>query len=115
MSQWFERQDAERESWGAEYEDSGRVFTYEDGRALRPEYVTDAFTWQVNKHNAFRRRRDEQGWDLQRIARVHRMSVERVEIALSGPPRAARAVPRPAARGRDDGGGRRGGHEGHQR
>jgi integrase len=33
-----DRQDAEREAWGEAYQDSGRVFTYEDGRQLRPGY-----------------------------------------------------------------------------
>lgn len=31
-------QNAEREEWGEAYTDSGRVFTYEDGRELRPGY-----------------------------------------------------------------------------
>lgn len=33
-----DRQDAEREAWAEAYQDSGRVFTYEDGRQLRPGY-----------------------------------------------------------------------------
>jgi integrase len=33
-----DRTDREREEWGEAYQDSGRVFTYEDGRQLRPGY-----------------------------------------------------------------------------
>jgi integrase len=33
-----DRTDREREAWGEAYQDSGRVFTYEDGRQLRPGY-----------------------------------------------------------------------------
>lgn len=32
------RTETEREAWGDAYQDSGRVFTYEDGRQLRPGY-----------------------------------------------------------------------------
>jgi integrase len=86
MREWFERQDAESEAWGAEYVDSGRVFTYEDGRPLRPELVTDWFNRQVEKYNTMRRRHFEDEWDVHRIAQKHRASTERVEAALSGPP-----------------------------
>jgi integrase len=37
------RQDAERAEWAEAYDDSGYVFTREDGRVLRPEYVTRRF------------------------------------------------------------------------
>ncbi len=36
LTAWQERQRFERRSWGPAYRDSGRVFTYEDGRPLRP-------------------------------------------------------------------------------
>ncbi|MGB8381794.1 MAG: site-specific integrase, partial [Dermatophilaceae bacterium] len=38
-----DRQDAERRAWGSAWQDSGYVFTREDGSALRPEYVTRHF------------------------------------------------------------------------
>lgn len=40
---WKLRQDEERELWGAAYVDSGQVFTYEDGRPLRPEFISRSF------------------------------------------------------------------------
>lgn len=36
---WQIAQVAEREAWGPAYDDSGRVFTMEDGRPLKPQYV----------------------------------------------------------------------------
>jgi integrase len=38
-----EVQSLERAAWGAAWNDSGLVFTREDGRPLRPEYVTRHF------------------------------------------------------------------------
>ncbi len=38
-----EAQELERLAWGAAWNDDGMVFTREDGRALRPEYVTRHF------------------------------------------------------------------------
>lgn len=40
---WRLRQDADREEWGEAYRDSGRVFTWEDGREYRPDYVSKLF------------------------------------------------------------------------
>lgn len=40
---WRLRQDAEREEWGDAYQDSGRVFAWEDGREYRPDYVSKLF------------------------------------------------------------------------
>ncbi|WP_454115482.1 tyrosine-type recombinase/integrase [Microbacterium lacticum] len=40
---WQIQQSAEREAWGELYADSGRVFTMEDGRELRPEYPSRLF------------------------------------------------------------------------
>lgn len=40
---WRLRQEADAEEWGDAYQDSGRVFTWEDGRAYRPDYVSKAF------------------------------------------------------------------------
>lgn len=35
--------DEEQDQWGAAYEDSGRVFAYENGRELRPDHVSSTF------------------------------------------------------------------------
>jgi integrase len=40
---WQIAQAAEREAWGAAYADGGLVFTMEDGRPLKPQYVTRLF------------------------------------------------------------------------
>jgi len=40
---WRKVQLAERLAWGAEWTDSGRVFTREDGTPLRPEWISERF------------------------------------------------------------------------
>lgn len=40
---WRMQQDSEREQWADAYVESGRVFTWEDGRQLRPDYVSKLF------------------------------------------------------------------------
>lgn len=40
---WQIKQTGERDAWGASYDDSGRVFTMEDGRALKLQYATRLF------------------------------------------------------------------------
>ena len=40
---WRKAQLAERLAWGAEWTDSGRVFTREDGTPLRPEWISERF------------------------------------------------------------------------
>lgn len=40
---WKRQQNRERLSWGSDWQDSGLVFTHEDGSAWHPEAVTDAF------------------------------------------------------------------------
>jgi integrase len=46
---WQFQQGQEREAWGEAYQDSGRVFTYEDGRQLRPGYPSKLFELMVEK------------------------------------------------------------------
>ncbi len=46
---WQIQQATEREQWADAYEDSGRVFTYEDGRQLRPGYPSKLFEGLVAK------------------------------------------------------------------
>jgi len=43
LTTWKLQQDDERERWAEAYEDSGRVFTYENGRQLRPDHVSRSF------------------------------------------------------------------------
>lgn len=40
---WRLRQEADAEEWADAYQESGRVFTWEDGRAYRPDYVSKLF------------------------------------------------------------------------
>ena len=40
---WKLRQDMERHTWGSAYVESGRVFTYQDGSQLLPQYVSRTF------------------------------------------------------------------------
>ena len=37
------QQEREREAWGAGWHETGHVFTYQDGRVLQPDYVTQKF------------------------------------------------------------------------
>ncbi|WP_253259752.1 tyrosine-type recombinase/integrase [Subtercola boreus] len=46
---WKIRQDAEREAWGVAYESSGHVFTYENGRPLRPAHISRTFETLVER------------------------------------------------------------------
>ncbi len=43
LTTWRLAQEAEREAWGPGWQTEGHVFTYEDGRALKPQYVTRLF------------------------------------------------------------------------
>jgi len=43
LTQWRLTQNAEREAWGPAWAGDGHVFTYEDGRALKPQYLTRLF------------------------------------------------------------------------
>jgi integrase len=43
LKTWRKDQLAERMAWGPAWADSGRVFTREDGRPLRPEWISERF------------------------------------------------------------------------
>lgn len=81
---WRKRQAAERLHWGEVYADSGRVFTYEDGQALKPPYVSQRFGLLLDRYAKIRERHAK-GWSAERIARQHRIPVEAARIALSAP------------------------------
>ena len=46
---WKLQQDAEAAAWGAAYRSSGYVFTYEDGRPLRPAHISRTFDTIVER------------------------------------------------------------------
>ena len=85
LTSWLERQRFERRSWGPAYTDSGRVFTYEDGRPLRPGYVSTRFDLLVQRYATIRRRFYEEKRTVEWIARRHRVPEEAVRIALTAP------------------------------
>lgn len=51
LMEWQIRQDKERKEWAEAYEDSGRVFTYENGTHLRPGYPSSALKTLLAKHD----------------------------------------------------------------
>ncbi len=85
LTAWQERQRFERRSWGPAYTDSGRVFTYEDGRPLRPGYVSTRFDLLVERYATIRRRFYTEKRTVEWIARRHRIPEEAVRIALTTP------------------------------
>jgi integrase len=84
LTAWQQRQRFEQRQWAEAYTDAGRVFSYEDGRALRPEYVSQRFDVLLTRYAAIRGRAAN-GWPPERTARKHRVPVEAVMIALSAP------------------------------
>lgn len=85
LTAWLERQRFERRSWGPAYTDSGRVFTYEDGRPLRPGYVSTRSDLLVERYATIRRRFYAEKRKVEWIARRHRVPEEAVRIALTAP------------------------------
>ncbi len=85
LQAWLQRQREERLKWGPAYQDSGRVFTYEDGRALQPEYVSTRFNMLTDRYRTIRRRHHEEGRSTAWIARRHRVPEDAVSIALTPP------------------------------
>ncbi len=84
LKTWRKTQLEERMSWGEAWVDTSRVFTYEDGRELRPAYVSQRFELLCERYNALRQRQAD-GWDVARIARHHRTPEDVVRLALEGP------------------------------
>jgi integrase len=81
---WRKQQLQERLAWGEAWTDSGRVFTYEDGRPLRPPYVSQRFELLCDRYRTYQARHAEK-WSLEKIARRHRTTVEVVRLAVEGP------------------------------
>ncbi len=85
LRDWERRQQQEREDLGEDYADSGRYFTYPDGRALRPEYLSIRFGILVSRYAAIRRRYYQEMRSVDWIARRHRVPEQAVRIALAAP------------------------------
>lgn len=85
LQAWERRQAGERLKLGEAYTDSGRYFTYEDGRALRPEYVSSRFNMLVARYAAIRHRYYIEERTVGWIARRHRVPEEAIKIALAAP------------------------------
>lgn len=83
---WRTRQKEEKLAAGPAWIDSGRVFTRQDGSALRPEWISQRFDSLIERYNTIRRRHFEGGWTVERTALRHRISERTVLIAIeSGP------------------------------
>lgn len=82
---WRKRQLEERVAWGEAWHDSGRVFTREDGQALRPESVSQHFARLVRRYTGIRRHHAN-GWTPEQIVKRARVTEHEVTMALAGPP-----------------------------
>ncbi|MEU8752016.1 site-specific integrase [Streptomyces chartreusis] len=89
---WHKRKLEERLRWGELYQDSGRVYCYEDGKELKPEYLSSRFGILIERHGNIRAKAAE-GWSTERIARKYRTT----EAAVEG----ARLMPLPPIRFHD--------------
>lgn len=84
LKAWHTQKARERLQWGEAYEDAGRVFCYEDGKALKPEYLSSRFRILIERYGHIRAKAAE-GWPAERIARKYRTSAAAVEVALTMP------------------------------
>lgn len=82
---WWKQQLEERVQWGEEWTDAGRVFTYADGRALRPPFVSQRFELLIERYQVYRNRHRVDKWSVEKIARHHRVDEDLVRLALEGP------------------------------
>lgn len=84
LKTWRKQQLEERVAWGEAWTDSGRVFTREDGQALRPESVSQHFARLIRRYGSIRRHHAD-GWTREQIVKRSRVSEHEVEVALAGP------------------------------
>ncbi|MER5473746.1 site-specific integrase [Streptomyces sp. NPDC002685] len=84
LKAWHKRKLRERFQWGEAYRDAGRVFCYEDGTALKPEYLSSRFRILIERHANIRAKAAEK-WSTERIARKFRTTEAAVEAALRMP------------------------------
>lgn len=78
---WRKHKLEERLAWGETYQDAGRVFCYEDGSALKVEYLSSRFRILLERYANIRGKAKE-GWPAERIARKYRTTEAAVEVAL---------------------------------
>lgn len=78
---WRKRKLEERLQWGELHKDAGRVFCYEDGSALKVEYLSSRFRILLDRYMNIRAKAAE-GWSTERIARKFRTPEAAVEVAL---------------------------------
>lgn len=79
---WRKRKLEERLHWGETYQDAGRVYCYEDGTALKPEYLSSRFRILIERYANIRAKAAE-GWSTERIARKFRTTEAAVRVALT--------------------------------
>ncbi|MEU2598455.1 site-specific integrase [Streptomyces hirsutus] len=84
LKAWHKRKLRERFQWGEAYQDAGRVFCYEDGTALKVEYLSSRFRILIERYGNIRAKAAE-GWPAERIARKFRTTEAAVEVALRAP------------------------------
>ena len=73
------------------YQDSGLVFTTEDGRPLNPDNVSQQFDRLLVRYEAIRRSQEKprgrgRPTTPEALAKSYRMPLAAVELALAGPP-----------------------------
>jgi integrase len=81
---WRKRKLEERLQWGEAYQDSGRVYCYEDGTELKAEYLSSRHRILIERHANIREKAGE-GWPVERIARKFRTTEAAVRVALLMP------------------------------
>lgn len=81
LKAWRKRKLKERLRWGELYRDAGRVFCYEDGAALKAEYLSSRFRILLERYANIREKAAEK-WPAERIARKFRTTEAAVEVAL---------------------------------
>jgi integrase len=79
------QQAAEQLAWGPAHADSGRVFSREDGSALRPEWISERFDAFIRAYEHIQQSASDRP-DVAALARRHRVTEEAVRVALAGPP-----------------------------
>jgi integrase len=87
LRSWRTRQKEEKLAIAPEaWVDSGRVFTREDGSALRPEWISQRFDVLIERYNAIRRRHLEEEWPFDRVVRRYCVSLRTARAAIDGGP-----------------------------
>ncbi|GAA2621951.1 tyrosine-type recombinase/integrase [Actinomadura fulvescens] len=85
LDEWEARQDDERRVAGEVWQETGLMFTREDGSALRPEWISQRFEAHMERY-AMIRQRHAGGWTVAEIAKRHRLPAEAVRVAIDGDP-----------------------------